>query len=406
MKKWGISLLLIIMVVCFSYSVLAVKVGNMIPDFGLKDLEGNDVKISDFQGEHVLYAVWTTKYEACRKIMRAYTQNIDKFKKAEIKIVAISVDSNIDDLKQYLEENELPFTVLHADKGEDSAYLPTEELWRIRVIPSLLFVNPEGKILYTEAGFSDFSSLWMQVSHKLEAGQNVKIKYPILKDGNYEAEPVKVDYDILSENLTLGFLNYDVKNFMASTDVPLEKEPDYPNTPQYAPIYIGEQLFMMVGVDSKKNGFMDQIYVDFNQNLDLTDDGDPLSLLTLGKYNKVAFNLEVKMAEDIVVPYQINCYAYEGRSVYFKLTVMGYQFQIETNEEPINALLLDSTSNGAFDNMKDVVLLDLDKNGIYDSYSPITEWSTLDCRIHLGAFGYRIKVRENGKDILVEKTKL
>lgn len=169
MRKGHILIVLAILLLCFSFSVLALEEGEMLPDYDLKDLEGNDVKVSDYFGEYVLFDVWATWCGPCRKAMKAYLDNYEKFQQAGIKIVAISVDQKIDAAIEYVEKEKLPFIVLHDSKeqlDDDSKRL--NQLWEVKGIPTMFLVDPEGKIVMKKVGFSTFDNLWEAMSPKIK----------------------------------------------------------------------------------------------------------------------------------------------------------------------------------------------------------------------------------------------
>jgi peroxiredoxin len=71
-----------------------IKVGDIAPDFTLKDNWGNDVKLSGFKGKKVLLSwhplAWTS---VCMDQMRSIERNMDAFKKLNTVPLGLSVDS-------------------------------------------------------------------------------------------------------------------------------------------------------------------------------------------------------------------------------------------------------------------------------------------------------------------------
>ena len=70
------------------------KIGNMGPDFTLKDHNGKDVKLSELRGKRVLLAfhplAWT---EICAKQMQALEANKDVFASLNTVPLGLSIDS-------------------------------------------------------------------------------------------------------------------------------------------------------------------------------------------------------------------------------------------------------------------------------------------------------------------------
>ena len=70
-----------------------IKVGELAPDFKLKDQYGNDVTLSEFKGKKVLLSwhplAWTS---VCTDQMRALDRNYDKFAEKNTVVLGLSVD--------------------------------------------------------------------------------------------------------------------------------------------------------------------------------------------------------------------------------------------------------------------------------------------------------------------------
>ncbi|MCK4258276.1 MAG: TlpA family protein disulfide reductase [Halanaerobiales bacterium] len=405
MSKWIVSLLLFVFLIGISCSAFALEVGDMLPDFNLKDLEGNDVKISDFQGQYVLYDVWATWCGPCRKALKAYTQNIDKFKEAGIKIVALSVDAKVDAVHKYLKKNDMAFTVLHVDRGEKGKYRPTKELWGVKGIPTMFIVDPEGKIVFKEIGFGDFASLWDEIIKTVDVKQVSGSTYPVLKVGSYKTEKVKVDLMEIGKDITISnFISYDYKDCTEQSEVALYKVPES-NKPWYGIVYIEGEAYTMLGqdTDSDELGLLDLIYVDYNHNFDLTDDGEPVQLSVTEDGKEAKITLEVTNKYGEVIPYGITLWSEDWGHGYVMFVDRAYEAYIETDSEPVRVLLVDVDKNGIYTDESDAVLIDIDRNGMFDSYYSVQEWTKLGYTYELGQYVYKFKIVEYGRKIVVEK---
>ena len=73
---------------------MALKAGDMAPDFTLKDHNGNEFKLSDFRGKQVLLSFhplgWTG---VCAQQMQSLEENFKTFESLNTVPVGISVDS-------------------------------------------------------------------------------------------------------------------------------------------------------------------------------------------------------------------------------------------------------------------------------------------------------------------------
>jgi Thiol-disulfide isomerase and thioredoxins len=77
-------------------------------DFTLKDLEGNDVSLSDFEGKIVLLNFWATWCGFCDLEMpdleRLYTVNED------VVVLGVNVGEDLDLVKEYVDEKKISFS--------------------------------------------------------------------------------------------------------------------------------------------------------------------------------------------------------------------------------------------------------------------------------------------------------
>lgn len=397
MRKWYVIVLALVMAVSFGLSAWAAEVqkGQIIPEFMVKDLNGNDVKISDFRGQYVLFDVWATWCGPCKKAMKSYIQNYSRFEKAGIRIVAISVDSKPELAADYAKKENLPFTVLHDSNKA------TKEHWGVTGIPTMFLVDPQGKVLIKEIGFDDFAGLWKEIGTVMNVSKYDNFVYPQLKLGTYQAQAAKIDWSTLSSNMTLSFVSSEEFDFVDKCSVSLAKEPKYANKPVYGVIQANGKFFVMAGVDTKKSGYMDLLYVDFNRNLDLTDD-KPIEMPLYGNYTEIEFPLDVNVSSG-TTPYLVTAYSYNKENKFYLTTAIGYQATIPTDGKAMKVMVIDSNANGRFDNTNDVILMDIDGNGIFDSFSAVREYNALGTVLKLGNTSYKIKFDMATKKIIIER---
>lgn len=110
------------------------------PDFELKDIHGNNVKLSDFRDQTVLINFWSLGCPYCLQEL-PYLETIAA-ENSSIKVLAINIDKEKDQEKLpiYIKNRGYSFTVLKDDKAE------TARKYMLRGIPSTFIINSEGKI--------------------------------------------------------------------------------------------------------------------------------------------------------------------------------------------------------------------------------------------------------------------
>ena len=127
---------------------VAIKEGTIAPSFTLKDLTGKEVSLADYRGKLVIIDFWATWCPPCRKELPHIQKVYDKYKDKEVIVLAITSESNIEKVKDFIEEGDYTFPILIDGRREaNSAY-------GIRAIPMLFVLDKEGKIQHTHRGYN------------------------------------------------------------------------------------------------------------------------------------------------------------------------------------------------------------------------------------------------------------
>ena len=97
---------------------VVVEVGKRAPDFTLADENGKDVKLSSFEvRKNVLVAFYPKDFTpGCTSELKGFRAEHDLFTKADVQVLAISVDS-IESHRKFCAELALPFPLLSDEGG-------------------------------------------------------------------------------------------------------------------------------------------------------------------------------------------------------------------------------------------------------------------------------------------------
>lgn len=91
-----------------------VKVGDMAPNFQLRDLDGKMVSLSQFRGKVVLLNFWATWCGPCREEMPSMEQLYRNVPRKDFEILAVSTDpQGIVVTRPFQQEMGLTFPILH-----------------------------------------------------------------------------------------------------------------------------------------------------------------------------------------------------------------------------------------------------------------------------------------------------
>ncbi|ACI18844.1 thiol:disulfide interchange protein [Dictyoglomus thermophilum H-6-12] len=86
-------------------------------DFTLPDIKGKKYTLSSFKGNVVLLNFWATWCPPCRYEVPMLDRIQKEYKNEKFKVVAVSLDSDVNSLKEYLKSVSISFLVLSDSKG-------------------------------------------------------------------------------------------------------------------------------------------------------------------------------------------------------------------------------------------------------------------------------------------------
>lgn len=122
--------------------------GAEAPDFTLKDLNGNDFKLSSLRGKYVMLDFWGSWCGWCIKALPSLKECYNKHKDSG-KFEIVSVDCNDTEAKwkAAVKQHDMTWTQVKSEKKDDIA-----TLYGVPGYPSFIIINPEGKIIKRYVG--------------------------------------------------------------------------------------------------------------------------------------------------------------------------------------------------------------------------------------------------------------
>lgn len=123
-------------------------------DFTLKDMDGNDVKLSAYKGKVILLDFWATWCGPCKLEIPWFVEFQTKYGSKGLQALGVSVDDTVDKLKPYVAQLKMNYPVLQGLGHDDvqDAYGP---LWGI---PVTVVISRDGKICAKHTGISSKDS--------------------------------------------------------------------------------------------------------------------------------------------------------------------------------------------------------------------------------------------------------
>ena len=123
-----------------SSSAQGPQIGKLAPDFKLSNLEGQSISLSDFRGKPVLLNFWASWCGPCRYEMPFIQEIYEKWSGKGLVILAVNLQENPSQVKEFVESFGFSFPVLLATNQEVSL------AYNIRGIPATFFIDKDGII--------------------------------------------------------------------------------------------------------------------------------------------------------------------------------------------------------------------------------------------------------------------
>jgi peroxiredoxin len=128
------------------------RVAKPAPAFNLKDINGKDVKLSDFAGKALVVFFWATWDKPSQNQIPDLMELQRQYEKQGFSVIGISLDSKGPDVvKTYVETNHLNFPVLMATSDVVQGFGGLE------AIPTLFVVEPRHNVISRHVGVTDKS---------------------------------------------------------------------------------------------------------------------------------------------------------------------------------------------------------------------------------------------------------
>lgn len=133
-----------------------IQIGFTAPDFTLKDLNGNTVKLSSLRGKAVYLNFWASWCPPCKaeipEIQKFYLQNKDN---VSVLAVNITFNDKVPDVVNLLKASNAKFPVLL----DTNAQASVADSYQVYGIPASFFIDKNGVIRETHVGGMTLATL-------------------------------------------------------------------------------------------------------------------------------------------------------------------------------------------------------------------------------------------------------
>lgn len=131
-----------------------ISVGNKAPDFTLKNTDGTDVRLSDYDGKTVILNFFGVWCPWCVKEMPGFVKVYNEYKSQDVVLLVVDVGDTKSKLEDYLKENKFSIKpVMDTEKGS------TAQLYNVNGFPETYILNKDRIIQKIYSGYTKESDL-------------------------------------------------------------------------------------------------------------------------------------------------------------------------------------------------------------------------------------------------------
>ncbi|NLK86763.1 MAG: TlpA family protein disulfide reductase [Clostridiaceae bacterium] len=127
----------------------------MVPDFTLRDLDGNDVTLSDYRGKIVVLNFWAVWCRYCIEEMPDFNELDRELAEAgDAVVLAVNVQEPYDTVNDYITKNDIGIKVLLDEDGYVSW-----NIFGVSGYPTTFVVNKDGSLYTYLPGKTDLKTM-------------------------------------------------------------------------------------------------------------------------------------------------------------------------------------------------------------------------------------------------------
>ena len=150
-------------------------VGEPASDFAFIDLNGKEMKLSDFEGKKIILDFWATWCSPCVQEIPHFIELQNSIPESQLTIIGIS-DENIEELKEFSQKKNINYII------GTSSNLPAP-FDEIMSIPTTFFIDSNGIIRNVLEGYHDLDDLQNNIDSLDEMPESeINIHDPVIYD--------------------------------------------------------------------------------------------------------------------------------------------------------------------------------------------------------------------------------
>lgn len=132
----------------FSLAANAVTVGQLAPEFELKNEEGKNISLNSLKGQVVYLDFWASWCGPCRQSFPWMNNLQSKYASKGFQVIAVNVDAKQEDAKKFLAQVQGNFKILYDSNGL------TPKLYGVKGMPTSYLIDKNGRVVFEHQGFN------------------------------------------------------------------------------------------------------------------------------------------------------------------------------------------------------------------------------------------------------------
>jgi peroxiredoxin len=141
------SVLFFIIANLLSASTLAIELDQNAPDFTLKSLNGENLRLEEYRGKVVLINFWATWCGPCRQEMPILDRIRQRYQGAGFEVLGVNVEGKDPKARKIAKKMGVSFPILFDDSQQISAD------YNLQGMPFSVLVDRAGQVRYIHTGY-------------------------------------------------------------------------------------------------------------------------------------------------------------------------------------------------------------------------------------------------------------
>lgn len=148
LRKYILSVSLSIIVAFVAANVFAgISKGKTAPDFSLKSMTGENIRLSEMRGKVVMINFWATWCAPCRKEMPLLNDIYNKHSKSGFVLMGINIDNKPKKAEKMAKKLGINFPVLFDNTKKVS------EAYGVSAMPFTVILDKGGRVIHIHKGY-------------------------------------------------------------------------------------------------------------------------------------------------------------------------------------------------------------------------------------------------------------